>query len=287
MKRNPAFTLIELLVVIAVIAILAALLLPSFSAANLKARQVACLSNLKQLGQLAYMYQQDYGTRLPRDAAGIPLWWRYHGASKTDTPDIRICPVAREPLPAKFIDGQEGVGGTRPGFNPGTAANCWRLPGEIISEPKQDWTGSYALNGWLCSETTSLVATFAPESDFPSEAGIQYPTRTPMFADAVWDMVWPQPANRPSRNLFLATTPFGPPGWNESLASVAIGRHGSKPPSSAPRDWPLNQPLPRAWEVNVSFADGRASFVKLPDLWTLTWSRNWESPMQPARPGPP
>ncbi|MBC8102894.1 MAG: DUF1559 domain-containing protein [Cytophagales bacterium] len=55
-----AFTLIELLVVIAIIAILAAILFPVFAQARAKARQAACMSNLKQIGTAAQMYTQDY-----------------------------------------------------------------------------------------------------------------------------------------------------------------------------------------------------------------------------------
>ena len=57
---RKGFTLIELLVVIAIIAILAAILFPVFARAREKARQTACLSNLKQLGLGLQMYAQDY-----------------------------------------------------------------------------------------------------------------------------------------------------------------------------------------------------------------------------------
>src|SRR5262249_31837085 len=67
MRRTgqPGFTLIELLVVIAVIAIIAALLFPVFAQARDKARQTACLSNLKQIGQALNLYVQDYDERMP------------------------------------------------------------------------------------------------------------------------------------------------------------------------------------------------------------------------------
>ena len=74
--------------------------------------------------------------------------------------------------------------------------------------------------------------------------------------------------------------------WSFAISpngSITIGRHGSRPPTSAPREWPLSEPLPGNWGINVSFADGHAELVKLPDLWQLTWSRTWFDEPQPTR----
>ena len=59
-RLQRAFTLIELLVVIAIIAILAAILFPVFAQAREKARSIACLSNLKQIGMATRLYSQDF-----------------------------------------------------------------------------------------------------------------------------------------------------------------------------------------------------------------------------------
>lgn len=53
------FTLIELLVVISIIALLMCLLLPSLQSAKGKARQICCLSNLRQLGLSFSTYAGD------------------------------------------------------------------------------------------------------------------------------------------------------------------------------------------------------------------------------------
>ncbi|MHB8995159.1 MAG: prepilin-type N-terminal cleavage/methylation domain-containing protein [Armatimonadota bacterium] len=75
--RRYGFTLTELLVVIAIIAVLASMLFPVLAKAREKARQVNCLSNIKQLNLGMLQYVADYDEQFPYYATGYfgaPVW---------------------------------------------------------------------------------------------------------------------------------------------------------------------------------------------------------------------
>jgi prepilin-type N-terminal cleavage/methylation domain-containing protein len=112
MHRRHGFTLIELLVVIAIIAILAAILFPVFARAREKARQTACLSNLKQLGTSVLLYAQDYDETYPINyqdassgagtAAQIPLTWPNRLMPYVGNQQVYACPSDSRPPNVDF-----------------------------------------------------------------------------------------------------------------------------------------------------------------------------------------
>jgi prepilin-type N-terminal cleavage/methylation domain-containing protein/prepilin-type processing-associated H-X9-DG protein len=128
-----AFTLVELLVVIGIIAVIIAVLLPSLAKARRAANTVACLSNLRSIGQALTIYVSESNGYLPGsgDTSGYGL-------------------IAKNPV------------GTL--INP-PGVSITNIPGNVIQT--EDWIGPLAAIMGLSIPQTNGVARFVAYCNLP------------------------------------------------------------------------------------------------------------------------
>lgn len=105
--RHGGFTLVELLVVIGIIAVLIAILLPALSRAREMAKQIRCLSNIRQVGMSIAMYTNNNKGFFPAPSNRFPFtpipWdWVYFRPEQGPTQNSAIAPY----LWSQWADGQ-------------------------------------------------------------------------------------------------------------------------------------------------------------------------------------
>ncbi len=174
---GAGFTLIELLVVIAIIAILAAILFPVFAQAREKARQITCLSNLKEIGTAFQMYEQDYDEtfysasdvipNIPYDGHNIGMMMNF-GSSYLLYPYTKNNQIFQCP-----DDNQQDYWGRASGWQPGSS-NCIINGVNLCHTTSQmgSYYYRYFLDGWHLWFGGN-----------PTDAAIQYPAQLFIYSD--------------------------------------------------------------------------------------------------------
>lgn len=186
-QKRAGFTLVEILVVMAIITLLAAVLLPVFAKVRERGRQIACLSNLRQLGLATFQYAQDSDDRYPYGGDPGDLYtdgWRYSENGKY-WPAIQLMQANEQIIP-NVMDGYV------------KNRDLWHCPSDngfdmagqhenipLVASPSafQAFRMSYAYTTQLALEgqTLSSVRTWSHSPPY-SEHG---PADVPLFYDLV------------------------------------------------------------------------------------------------------
>ncbi|MDQ2687639.1 MAG: DUF1559 domain-containing protein [Armatimonadota bacterium] len=207
------FTLIELLVVIAIIAILAAILFPVFAKAREKARQIACISNEKQVGLALIQYSQDYDENL------IRTWYTYNDKSDPATDRYKWMDAIYPYIKSENVF-------TCPSDSVNRYVYYKKLAG-----PDDAHYGSYALNAAYYTVSDGFTSPGGERGI--TLAAVQAPANTVWAVDSgggsarantYYELAWPDSDSNP-----LPITPGNPPvmdaGLKPNSAGAVVARH--------------------------------------------------------------
>jgi prepilin-type N-terminal cleavage/methylation domain-containing protein len=254
-RGTSGFTLIELLVVIAIIAILASMLLPALAKAKGKAQSAYCLTNLRQWGLEWAIYTGDNRDLFPTgrnpdntiSEAARGAWFNSLQRQVAQRRQLLTCPLAAVRRPA--IDGGAGFedyGGIKYGY---IMPDAQYSDGEV---------GSYGANLWMYSAQEDIQGR-PREFHWGRFTSAQIATETPLMGDSMWRGGGPYYSSRIAYSPSQKAGFYSNPGSYASyeMEHFAFPRHDGK-------------------RTQWVFYDGSARSIRVRDLWSLRWHREWD-----------
>ena len=179
LKFKKRFTLIELLVVISVIAILAGMLLPALGQAKGVAKRAQCMNNLKTIGMVTRLYQDDNADYL------IPLYWHAIWTSSrfTSSDLFRLPQVAAELYPQAVGMREMPTGNAKNHNFIGSAFECPQdNPNNYVYKAVYPcYKSSYGFSDAIAAQCNGFGLVTTPDSAHPKAWKI--PSRTVWGSD--------------------------------------------------------------------------------------------------------
>ena len=257
---STGFTLVELLVVIGIIAVLIAILLPTLRKARKAANAAVCLSNLRQMSAAYAVYAaHNKGHLFDSPNAGERAWEDFWVGQiiKYGNGGILLCPEASANVPRTY-NGRVNLPWTGDylGTPDGIHYDNQRFPNNTLKAGGFR-VGSYGLNYWLQS-AQSVVGWGSVRI-----TGLRPASEVPMFFDCAW--ITPGPPNELGVTFASPADAPQPPDLNG---------HGLKPQF-------LFMLARHGRAINVSFVDGSARRVELPETYQMMWKKEWRKMMYP------
>jgi hypothetical protein len=255
MKSRTAFTRKDVVITLGCVIVLLATVGAIGHSGRNRAKQMVCLSNLRQWGSAFMMFAADndgffmrgWTNRWPEGPVHQRYWMEALRPYYANHGDLRLCPAAAN------IGSETGAGQ----FNEnGDAHSAWGRFSGNCGEPSTAWPwvvgcdyGSYGINAWVHNIEKGADPYGGPDVYWRTP-NVTRADKVPLFGDHQFLDCWPKHQNAPPQ--------FDNQPWSQSqMTRICISRHGPY--------------------VNWAFLDFSARKVGLKELWTLKWHREYDT----------